>query len=155
MLEKHYKSIDEMPLFNWHKCINEEFQYVLKNDVVDFDIAKCKEAFETIYVQYIEQKGIDIELQKLMKLVQKKGILMCDRVITGDKFLNTKINLLDVEIEKIKKKHKETENQTLEDTIATLSKHFGYFIDWKVCTKLQFDALMKKYSNDHKNLENG
>jgi len=155
MLGKYYKSIDEIPLFNWCKCANGEYQYILKSEIEENNIEECKSVFESIYEQYIEQRGIDVELMKLMKLVQKKGILMCDRVITGDKFLNTKINLLDLEIEKIKEKHKQNDNQNIEDTLATLSKHFGYFIDWKVCTKLQFDALIKRYSNDHKNTENG
>ena len=154
MSQKFYKSANEIPLFNWVKCIEEQFRYILIQEDESITDQECKEAFELIHAKYIDEVGLNGELLKIAKLVQKKGLLLCDRVITGDKFLNTKLNLIELEIQKIKNSMN-SNTATIEDIIATLSKHFGYFIDWKICTKTQFDALMKKYSNDNKNVENG
>lgn len=153
MLQKFYKSTNEIPLFNWIKCMDEEYRYVLIQENESVKDEECKQAFELLHEKYIDEVGLNGELLRIAKLVQKKGLLMCDRVITGDKFLNTKLNLIDAEINKIKSKMNEN-TAKIEDIIATLSKHFGHFIDWKICTKSQFDAYMKKYSQDMKNIEN-
>lgn len=154
MQGKFYKSVDEIPLFNWMKCSNNEVRYILIQEDETINDEQCNEAFELLYDKYIETAGIDHELKKILKLVQKLGVLSCDRVIKGDRHINTQIKLVEAEIEALKSKRKES-NHTIEDTLATLSKHFGYFIDWKVISKAQFDALLRKFANDHKNQDNG
>ena len=81
MLEKYYQSIDEIPLFNWQKCLNGELKYVhleLKEETDN------QEAFNKLYDEFLQKRGVNKEYQKYLDILKKKALLQCEFLITKD-----------------------------------------------------------------------
>jgi len=154
MLEKYYKSVDEIPLFNWIECTQGNFNYVLhdENNTSKIEDSKLEEIFNTIFDSYIQKNGISKTYERLLKLIRKRALLQLDYTINLDRFNLTKIELCDAEIETMKKST--DRGISIQETLVILSKWIGYRLDWKVISKGEFDTILKTYTNDKKQ-ENG
>jgi hypothetical protein len=151
MLEKYWK-FEDIPLFNWIKCTQGNFEYVLKKQS-EVDLKECEQQFNAIFDEYIQNNGLSNTYLRLLKLVKKKALLEVDYVINEDRFLLTKIELCEVEIDTFKKS--QDRGITIQETLVILSKYMGYRLDWKVITKSEYDMILKRYSNDNKTENNG
>ena len=140
MLEKYYQSIDEIPLFNWQKCLNGELKYVhleLKEE------ADNQEAFNKLYDEFLQKRGVNKEYQKYLDILKKKALLQCEFLITKDDFKLTQIEIEDAKIVSLQKTSES--GLSIEKTLIYLGKWLGYRLDWKVITVTEFYSIMEEY----------
>ena len=140
MQERHYQSIDEIPLFNWQKCLNGELKYVhleLKEE------ADNQEAFNKLYDEFLQKRGVNKEYQKYLDILKKKALLQCDFLITKDDFKLTQIEIEDAKIVSLQKTSES--GLSIEKTLIYLGKWLGYRLDWKVITVTEFYSIMEEY----------
>lgn len=140
MQERHYQSIDEIPLFNWQKCLNGELKYVhleLKEE------ADNQEAFNKLYDEFLQKRGINKEYKKYLDIIKKKALLQCEFLITKDDFKLTQIEIEDAKIVSLQKTSES--GLSIEKTLIYLGKWLGYRLDWKVITVTEFYSIMEEY----------
>lgn len=140
MQERHYQSIDEIPLFNWQKCLNGELKYVhleLKEE------ADNQEAFNKLYDEFLQKRGVNKEYQKYLDILKKKALLQCEFLITKDNFKLTQIEIEDAKIVSLQKTSES--GLSIEKTLIYLGKWLGYRLDWKVITVTEFYSIMEEY----------
>lgn len=140
MLEKYYQSTDEIPLFNWQKCLNGELKYVhleLKEETDN------QEAFNKLYDEFLQKRGVNKEYQKYLDILKKKALLQCEFLITKDDFKLTQIEIEDAKIVSLQKTSES--GLSIEKTLIYLGKWLGYRLDWKVITVTEFYSIMEEY----------
>jgi hypothetical protein len=140
MQERHYQSIDEIPLFNWQKCLSGELKYVhleLKEE------ADNQEAFNKLYDEFLQKRGVNKEYQKYLDILKKKALLQCEFLITKDNFKLTQIEIEDAKIVSLQKTSES--GLSIEKTLIYLGKWLGYRLDWKVITVTEFYSIMEEY----------
>jgi hypothetical protein len=151
MLGKYWK-FEDIPLYNWIKCTQGNFEFVLKEQI-EVDLKECEQQFNLIFDEYIQNNGLSNTYLRLLKLVKKKALLEVDYVISQDRFLLTKIEVCEQDIDTFKKS--QDRGISIQETLVILSKYMGYRLDWKVITKSEYDMILKRYSNDNKTENNG
>lgn len=140
MQERHYQSIDEIPLFNWQKCLNGETKYV------NLELKEEKgndEAFTKLYDEFLKQRGVNKEYKKYLEILKKKALLQCEYLITKDNFKLTQIEIEDAKIVSLQKTSEE--GMSIEKTLIYLGKWLGYRLDWKVISVAEFYSIMEEY----------
>jgi hypothetical protein len=140
MSEKYYQSIDEIPLFNWQKCLNGELKYVnleLKEETDN------QEAFNKLYDEFLQKRGVNKEYKKYLDILKKKALLQCEFLITKDDFKLTQIEIEDAKIVSLQKTSES--GLSIEKTLIYLGKWLGYRLDWKVITVTEFYSIMEEY----------
>ena len=140
MLEKYYQSIDEIPLFNWQKCLSGELKYVhleLKEETDN------QEAFNKLYDEFLQERGVNKEYKKYLDILKKKALLQCEFLITKDDFKLTQIEIEDAKIVSLQKTSES--GLSIEKTLIYLGKWLGYRLDWKVISVTEFYSIMEEY----------
>jgi len=140
MQERHYQSIDEIPLFNWQKCLNGELKYVHLEFKEETD---NQEAFNKLYDEFLQKRGVNKEYQKYLDILKKKALLQCEFLITKDNFKLTQIEIEDAKIVSLQKTSES--GLSIEKTLIYLGKWLGYRLDWKVITVMEFYSIMEEY----------
>jgi hypothetical protein len=139
MSEKYYSSIDEMPLYNWDKCLAGEVRYVRLDCQEDTDNEK---RFITVYDDYLKQRGLDKTTDLLFKAMKRKALLECDYLMTKDRFLLTMIELEEARITKMMQPVKGVETQNV---LVALSKWLGFRLNSKEITVSEYFAYLDEY----------
>lgn len=143
MSRKFYDSVEDMPLFNWHKCINGDYYYV-RIDEKQVELVECEKAFKVVYASYMEKFGIDKRFKEQIEIIKKIALLQCDYLISKDQF---KITQIEVENAKLEMFKTDTSNNiTLQTTLIYLSKWLGYRLDWKVVSVYEYYTLLEESS---------
>ena len=140
MQERHYQSIDEIPLFNWQKCLNGELKYVhleLKEETDN------QESFNKLYDEFLQKRGVNKEYKKYLDILKKKALLQCEFLITKDDFKLTQIEIEDAKIVSLQKTSES--GLSIEKTLIYLGKWLGYRLDWKVITVTEFYSIMEEF----------
>ena len=140
MQERHYQSIDEIPLFNWQRCLNGELKYVhleLKEETDN------QESFNKLYDEFLQKRGVNKEYKKYLDILKKKALLQCEFLITKDNFKLTQIEIEDAKIVSLQKTSES--GLSIEKTLIYLGKWLGYRLDWKVITVTEFYSIMEEY----------
>jgi hypothetical protein len=143
MSKSYYDSIEEMPLYNWHKCINGDYYYV-RVDGKQHDLVECEKAFKSVYDTYMEKFGIDKKFKDQVDIIKKIAFLQCDYLITKDQFKLTQIEVENAKLEMFKKDT--SNNVTLQTTLIYLSKWLGYRLDWKEVSVFEYYTLLEESS---------
>jgi hypothetical protein len=142
-LSKYYISIDEMPLYNWHKCNAGELNYVFLDPAEQGTEEQKNEIFDNIYQTYIDQFGISKDYKNLLEIMKKKAILQCNYIETKDRFKLTEIEIQDAKLEAYKKKN--SNPTSLEKTLIKLSKFMGFRLNWKEITVTEYFNILDQY----------
>ena len=141
MLGKYYKSIDEMPIYNWNKCLDGDFKYVhieLKEEVIN------ETMFNDVYDDFLKQRGLDKTLNNIFKVMKKKALLECDYLISHDRFLLTLIEVEERKLEQLRKPSTNNE-MSFEKTLVYLSKWLGFGVNPRETTTKQYFAYLDEY----------
>lgn len=143
MLGTFYESIDEIPLYNWAKINDGNLKFILismDSDVTDLELS---DAWEKLYDDYIEKRGLSKHYKKLLSLMKQKVILQCDYIITGELF---KLTELEIQEQKLNEMiQKDAIDISIEKTLIYLSKWIGYRLDWKVITLNEYYLILEEY----------
>ena len=148
MSEKYYLNIEDMPLYNWHKCINGDYYYVRKDEKQN-DLPECEIAFKKVYESYMNIFGIDKNYKQQIEVVKKIALLQCEYLITKDEFKLTQIEVENAKLEMTKTN--DSSNVTLQTTLIYLSKWVGYRLDWRQVSVYEYYTLLEESSKQAKN----
>ena len=140
MQERHYQSIEEIPLFNWQKCLEGDVKHVNLETKED---SGNQEAFNKLYDSFLQKRGVNKEYKKYLDILKKKAMLQCEFLITKDNFKLTQIEIEDAKIVSLQKTSES--GLSIEKTLIYLGKWLGYRLDWKVITVTEFYSIMEEY----------
>lgn len=149
-LEGYYRAIDELPLYNWNKCLAGELKFIRRaqNGSDELDV----EAWELVYDEYLKEFGLSKVHEKILKCIKDKAIQELDYVITGDRF---KLTLIEMEENRLKNILSTAgTGVSVDQTLIHLSKWLGQWIKPKEITVLEFFNLQKEYERYIK-MQNG
>lgn len=140
MQERHYQSIEEIPLFNWQKCLEGDVKYVNLEDKED---SSNQEAFTKLYDEFLQKRGVNKEYKKYLDILKNKAILQCEFLITKDNFKLTQIEIEDAKIVSLQKTSEG--GLSIDKTLIYLGKWLGYRLDWKVISVAEFYSILEEY----------
>lgn len=143
MSKRFYETIEDMPLYNWYKCISGDL-YFVRIDDKQLDLQGCEEAFKKVYESYMNIFGIDKKYKQQIESIKKIALLQCDYLKTKDQFKLTQIEVENAKLELFKKDI--ASNVTLQQTLIHLSKWVGYRLDWKQVTVYEYYTLLEESS---------
>jgi len=146
-----YKSLEELPIYNWDKCVRTgELKYLLLEPNLKCDI-DLLELFKKFHQDYLDIFGANEESERYLSLLKQK-IHHIEQIILGVKFHKNYLKIVDFEIEAIEKKKGDT--QDLFDICAILSKFMGFQLDVKKVTVIDYykyiNLLEKHNTNGRK-----
>lgn len=135
---KIYNSIEEMPVYNWFKCIDLKDYSYCAIDKINVDLEKCKEAFSNLYNEFLDTFGINESLKQVIELQNEITILKIDKVLTENNSLQTFIELKQIELDElINVKAEKTKTYKVE-----IEKFLGFRINEKeVSVKEYYEYL--------------
>lgn len=135
---KLYNSIEEMPVYNWFKCIDLKDYSYCAIDKINVDLEKCKEAFSNLYNEFLDTFGINESLKQVIELQNEITILKIDKVLTENNSLQTFIELKQIELDElINVKAEKTKTYKVE-----IEKFLGFRINEKeVSVKEYYEYL--------------
>jgi len=136
----HYTSIDEIPLFNWQKCLEGDVKYVNLETKED---SGNQEAFNKLYDSFLQKRGVNKEYKKYLDILKKKAMLQCEFLITKDNFKLTQIEIEDAKIVSLQKTSEE--GLSIDKTLIYLGKWLGYRLDWKIISVSEFYSILEEY----------
>jgi hypothetical protein len=140
MQERHYQSIEEIPLFNWQKCLEGDVKYVNLETKED---SGNQEAFNKLYDSFLQKRGVNKEYKKYLDILKKKAMLQCEFLITKDNFKLTQIEIEDAKIVSLQKTSEE--GLSIDKTLIYLGKWLGYRLDWKIISVSEFYSILEEY----------
>jgi hypothetical protein len=140
MSEKYYQSIEEIPLFNWQKCLEGDVKYVNLETKED---SGNQEAFNKLYDSFLQKRGVNKEYKKYLDILKKKAMLQCEFLITKDNFKLTQIEIEDAKIVSLQKTSEE--GLSIDKTLIYLGKWLGYRLDWKIISVSEFYSILEEY----------
>jgi hypothetical protein len=140
MQERHYQSIEEIPLFNWQKCLEGDVKYVNLQTKED---SGNQEAFNKLYDSFLQKRGVNKEYKKYLDILKKKAMLQCEFLITKDNFKLTQIEIEDAKIVSLQKTSEE--GLSIDKTLIYLGKWLGYRLDWKIISVSEFYSILEEY----------
>lgn len=143
MQGEFWESIEDMPLYNWHKCLEGKLEFIHK----DLKLTSENEnAWHKVYNDFINFKGIAPKEQKLFTALKKKVLLECEYLRTGNRMNITLIDIEEQKIKSIRDEEKEVEKIfSIEKTLIKLSKWVGYRLDWKQISVKEFYLIVEEY----------
>jgi hypothetical protein len=140
MQERYYQSIEEIPLFNWQKCLEGDVKYVNLETKED---SGNQEAFTKLYDAFLQKRGVNKEYKKYLDILKKKALLQCEFLITKDNFKLTQIEIEDAKIVSLQKTSEE--GLSIDKTLIYLGKWLGYRLDWKIISVSEFYSILEEY----------
>lgn len=146
---RYYDSIDDMPVFNWFKCIEDKkYQFCMRNPkhFKDAMLSKATAAFSKVYAEYVDTFGVSDELQDIIAKENEILCLKIDKAITGDLFLETLIEIKEIELYELLKEKPGKANFAK----VAIEKYLGFRLnDREVTVREYYDYLnvIKSESN--------
>ncbi len=149
---KHWESIDDLPLYNWIKCTEEnDYRYVCK-DINNIRGVNLDEVWYKIFDDYITRFGLSKLHIRMLQVMKQKALLECDYVIERDNF---KLTLAELEEKKLQQMiSNKGENTSINNVLIYLSKWLGYRINTKETTTLEYFEMMKAYGKENNKVRN-
>lgn len=143
---KYYKSLDDIILYNWAKCLEGDVRFIRveehETEATESDI----KAFEQLYDSYIKQYGLGKLYERYLTQLKKLAISQFSYVedsVKNKRELNN-ITFYQSEIDKIKSMMN-SGGTTIEDSLIYLSKFIGYNLDSRQITATKYYTTLKAY----------
>lgn len=139
MSEEHYfLELNEIPLYNFDKCLNGKYGYTRRSWSVGND-EKDFEAWTSIYDQYIAKFGIGRDYSIFLDKMEELTLINCDFVMTGNNFLLNKKRLLEAEL----KEYTEKEGVGLTQQIVVVTKWMGSRVNPRETSAEEFFTMLE------------
>ena len=137
----YYLSIDEIPIYNWHKCLEGELKFVRRAE--NGSQSKDIEVWEILHDEYIKEFGLSKVHAKILKVIKDKAIQELEYVITGDRF---KLTLIEVEETRLRNiLNTAGGGVSIDQMLIHMSKWLGQWIKTKEISVKEFFNLQKEY----------
>lgn len=148
MQEKSWVSIDEMPLYNWIKCTEEnDYRYVLK-DINKGRGVDLHDAWYKVYDDYIKRFGLGDLYLRLLNVMKEKALLELEFVETREKFKLTEINIREAKLKSMMANR--GEGISINTALVYMSKWLGYHLNTREVTVLEFFEIREQYGKENK-----
>ena len=138
-----YSSIEFLPIWNWNEILKTgdlKHLFISGSGRVSKKMGKL---WEDLQDEYIEVFGLDENFKKQLRLLVKKAKLNYDYVLTGDRFINTKLEMVEADLNSLNT----TKSISFYELKEHLEKHKGFRIDPKVTTVIEWNYALKNMSN--------
>ena len=142
---KLYKSIDDLPQWNWvqiHKTDN--LAYLKKLDSyrkIEKEVTnELQDLWQTIYDEYLEEFGLSKEYIEHLNKKKEIARLKKEYILTGDRNI---LNLIDIEEAELIDSYTKTESQEFESVVVGIEKMQGIRIDPKKITVYQYNNYIR------------
>lgn len=120
-----------MPIYNWFKIQDTGiYQYVIKEGNED-DINVLANKWNEIYADFIDTFGINEDFQMYLEMQRDLEVLNIDLAITGDRSLNTFINIKRGELSALANVK---EKRSFNEGKVYVEKYMGFKLDEKITT---------------------
>jgi hypothetical protein len=145
-----YKTIEDMPVYNWNKIIEKQlYQYVLIDLKEHKEENKLlyKQQFELLYNEFLDTFGINDHLKSIIELQNEIVLYKIDIALTGDKSLTALQQLAEQRLQK-KIEVKKTSTNLVK---VHIEKFMGFRIDEKQVTVYEYYNYLKALENGKEN----
>ncbi|MBU3681639.1 MAG: hypothetical protein FGM16_06845 [Flavobacterium sp.] len=105
--------------------------------------------WSVVYDGYIERFGLSEDYTKLIEKKKEIAALKVERMVTGQKSLNTFIKIAELELEALQKGDRKDEIDFYESK-AQVEKQLGFVLDPKKITVAEFYSYIKVIKSDNK-----
>lgn len=151
---KYYKSIDEMPVYNWFKIQETNditFALIKKKSITKREFRVLEQALQTITNQYIDTFGISEHYKHILRLQGELKCLEIDLICTNERKYNTFINIKKAEL----KKALETANKGETTSVKVhAEKYMGRKIDMRTTSVREFYEILKEMQKEYSKPQN-
>ncbi len=141
--EETYNTIETMPIWNWTEILKTgdlKHLFVKGRGRVS---EKLGDLWDTLQDEYIKEFGLDENFKKQLRLLVKKAKLNYEYVLTGDRFINTKLIMVEADLNALNTQ----KSVTFYELKDHLEKHKGFRIDPKTTTVIEWHYALKNMSN--------
>jgi len=143
-----YTSIEDMPIYNWFKCIDtKDYSYCSseRKNITEDVLKECEIAFNTCYAEFIYTFGISPELAEIIRIKNKILILKIDIALTGDKSLENFIEIEEIQLNK-RLEVKQTKTNTYK---VAIEKYLGFRLNEKEVTVKEYYEYLQAIKENH------
>lgn len=147
-LGEHYDSIDNLPIWNWNQ-IHKTGDY--KHLIISGEVDGLENIWMGIYDEYIEMFGLYEGYKNYLEKQRKLILLELNFAITEDRTLLNWIQIVKLDLQKIRKKKNE-ETASLDPTVQ-IEKYLGFQIDEKTTSVKKYYGyieLMKLHNGNNR-----
>lgn len=148
-----YKSIDDFPIYNFHKVmVTNDLRYLVKNEITEQtykkNINKLGKKWVSLYDEYLEHFGLSKQYQKILELQTKIAKLICQRWEKEEKSLETIIHIEQTKLKELN--GKKEKSSTFEEDIAVIEQYRKIGLDAKTTSVKMFYTYIKLMEKDGK-----
>lgn len=145
----YYSKIDEIPLYNWIKCLNGNVEYVRKKRGIKYVNSLDVLAFEALYDDFIQVRGLGKDYLSLLDLKLKLAEKQRKFIESWNARLLNDINIMSARVIEIETRNKK-ESITIEQSLVYLGKWLGYHLNSREITALDYYLLLEEYGRGNK-----
>lgn len=143
-----FRSIDELPIKSWFDIHNSgDYRLLLKEIVTinETDFEKLFDLWQEMYNDYMERFGLSEEFKENLDKQIEIAKLKAQLIITGKKHLRTIIRIKEEELNSDNSGIKKPLG--LEELLAKMSKSYGFKLESKELTVVQYYSYLKALKN--------
>lgn len=144
MQEKYYSELNEIPLYNFEKCLEGDYRFVCKSKPEKWGIDEA-EAFSLLYEKYV-QKYQKQELESKIRTLKAVIQLQCMYIETKDDYFLTQIDIKKAQMPK----QKDVQPNNTQSTLTVLSKWMGFRLNPREITVDEFYSIVENYGRANK-----
>lgn len=139
-----WDNIEDMPVWNWMRVHEKgDLRYIYKISSDRELPSQCPDmdCWRRLYDQYIREFGIN---ERYLEYLQKKkdiAIKKCDRIISGDRSLETLIEVDEIELRDMLSAG---ENMKFIEVIAAIEKHLGFQLNQHTVTVVKYYTYLRQ-----------
>lgn len=144
MSKKYFSELNEIPLYNFEKCLEGDYRFICLNISEKWNVKEAQ-AFEVVYEKYV-QKYQKKELESKFRIYKAVIELHGMYAETQDDYFLTQIEIKKSQLPKVEEKQANDTTQSL----VVLSKYMGYRLNPKEITVDEFYSIIKQYERGNK-----
>lgn len=140
----YYNDIEEMPIYNWYKVNSTgdySFMLIKKTSISDKEKKKLSDHWRILYDQYLKEFGFSDGFLSILNKQCEIALMQIDLAETGDRTINTFIELEKQKLEAMIKK--QPGSSSFYDIKAHAEKEVGFQIDIRKMSVMEFYTTLK------------
>lgn len=142
--EGHFKSISEITLENWIKCVDGDLRFSRKNVDLNSELTESDVlAWNEIYDTYIAFFGLGDVYKKILSIMKKKALLELEFINKRVAFKLTEITIQEAKLKQLLEN--KGSSMTIKQSLIHLSRWMGQMLKTKEITVEEYFNLIEEY----------